>query len=560
MRKGGWWTVLLLCLGLRIAAQEEASRWGVPFDFPLYLSGNFGELRPNHFHGGLDIKTQGVEGKPVHSVGDGYVSRISVSPGGYGNALYIAHPDGHTSVYAHLSRFAPTLAAYVKEAQYAGETFEVNLLPEASRFPIKKGEIIAWSGNTGSSGGPHLHLEMRRTATNEPEDPLPFFVDAIRDTRPPRAYSVMFYPQEGKGIVNGNGGKLAVAIAPNGLTRPVTAWGEIGLGLKAYDYMDETANTYGVRSVILYADSTELFRSTVDRFLFDEENRAINGWTDFDEFKRHRSWYMKSFLPPGNRLRMLHAGAERGLLHIDEERDYHLLYLLQDAHGNTSRYRFTIRGKCQDIPPHKEKGKYLLRYDQTNIVQEPGMELVIPKGMLYDNVEADTKVLCDSAAIAYTYQLHSRPIPLHSDCPLSIGIRRFPVADSTKYYLAGQTGNALHYAGGSCRNGWIQGNIRELGSYTVAIDTVPPRIEPVNRKGWERSRTLTFRLSDDQTGVRSYKGKVDGQFVLFTCDIRGRITCRLADTPVERNKRHELEMEATDFCGNVARLKENFYY
>lgn len=555
-----------LFLGCCVWAQAQdvsRSSFRVPLDIPLYLSGNFGELRPNHFHGGLDFKTQGVEGKPVHSIEEGYISRISVMPGGYGNALYVTHPNGYTSVYGHLKEFASAIAKYVEDEQYAKESFEVNLFPDASLFPVKKGEVIALSGNTGSSGGPHLHLEIRNTEANEPVNPLPFYLSEIKDTKPPRAYSVMFYPQAGKGVVNGSKQKRSIAFVNRSgrtvLAQPVDAWGEIGLGLRAYDYMNETNNTYGVFSVTLYVDSVKVFNSMVDRFLFDE-NRAINGWTDYDVYKQKRSWYMKSFLPAGNRLRMLHAGDNRGFVRINEERDYHIMYVLEDAHGNVSRYRFTIRGKRRQIPSHVPQGKYLLRWDQANIIQEPGMELAIPKGMLYDDVEADTKIIRDSSAVAFVYQLHNSPVPLHTYCPLAIGIRNFPVADTTKYYIAGKWGNALHYVGGTYENGWMKASIRELATYTVAIDTVPPKVEPLNKGMWERSKEIAFRLSDKHTGIRSYKGMIDGKFVLFTYNLRRRLACKLAKARIERGKRHTLELEVTDFCGNVTRVKEEFYY
>lgn len=556
--------VALCCCGALPAQHSEHPSFGAPFDFPLLLSGNFGELRPNHFHGGLDFKTQQVEGKPIHVIEDGYVSRISVSPSGYGQALYVTHPNGFTSVYGHLKSFAPFIAEYVEAQQYAQERFDVNLFLSDSLFQVKRGEVIALSGNTGSSGGPHLHMEIRETATNEPIDPLVFYQKQIRDTRPPRATAVMFYPQPGKGVVQQGTSKRMVSLTgrkgDNQLATPVTAWGEIGLGIRAYDYMDETSNIYGVKYLTLYVDSTEVFRSVVDRFSFDE-NRAINGWTDYEERSEHGRWFMKSFVPKGCRLRLASHAEGTGLFRIDEARDYHVRYVLQDAYGNCSTYRFVIEGRPCEIPPYQPKGNRLLHCDQVNRLQEPGMELIVPKGMLYEDAELDVKVIADSLSTAYTYQLTQTPVPLHSYCPIAIGVCRHTVADTTKYYIAQYKGGHAYYVGGTYEKGWVKAEVRELTSFTVCVDTVPPKVTAVTSAArWGKNRSIAFQLSDGQTGIKNYKGRVDGQFVLFTCNARQRIVCDLTKTKVKRGGQHELELEVTDFCGNTTCVRQRFRY
>ena len=278
-----------------------------PFDFPILLSGNFGELRNNHFHSGIDFKTQGVEGKPIHAVQDGYVSRISVSPWGYGNGLYLTHPDGTTTVYGHLQRFAPSIARYIKTQQYEQESFNVNLFLDPDQLPVKKGEIVAYSGNTGSSGGPHLHFEVRDTESEEVLDPIEYFKEKITDTRAPKIQGILVCPQSGKGVVNGSNRKLELkpVTAKNGkqtITGKIEAWGEIGLAVKAYDYMDNTTNIYGVKDITLRQDSQIIYHSNLNRFAFDE-TRYLNSYVDYEEWKERRSFYMRSFVEPGNRLR-----------------------------------------------------------------------------------------------------------------------------------------------------------------------------------------------------------------------------------------------------------------
>ena len=544
--------ILALALGgcLASQAQEHPDKPFIsPFDFPLTLSGNFGELRANHFHGGVDFKTQGEIGKPIHCIADGYVSRVSVTPGGYGQALYVTHPNGYTSVYGHISKFAPAVAKLVEEYQYENETFAVDLKFEPDQLVFKAGEIIALSGNEGYSFGPHLHMEIRHTDTGELIDPLQFYTDKVKDTTPPRATLVMLYPQPGKGVVNGAAKKKAIPVSALGT--PVEAWGEIAAGIKAYDYMDGTHNNYGVRSVVLYVDTVEVFRSTVDGVL-PEENRMINAWTDYEEHVKNNSWVMRSQVLPGNPLRMLQANEKGGVVTIDEERDYHFRYELEDLYGNKNTYRFVVRGCRMPIEEYHPQVKHYLEWNKGNVVQEPGMELVIPRGMLYEDIALNSKVIKDTAAISYEYQLHDEAVPLQAGCTLMIGIRHLPVSDTSKYYIARKWGNKKGSAGGEFDNGWMKTTIRELGTYTVAVDTVPPRVTPLNKPQW-KSGNIQFRIGDAETGVKGYKVMIDGRFALFGFSSK---TARLSLKHPERLKRgvpHKLEIIVTDYCGNETR-------
>ena len=387
----------------------EAQQLRKPMDIPVLLSGNFGELRSNHFHSGIDFKTQGVEGKPIHSVQDGYVSRISVSPWGYGNGLYITHPDGTTTVYGHLQKFSQKITAYLKEKQYEQESFNVNLSLTPDELPVKEGELVALSGNTGSSGGPHLHFEVRDTETEEPMDPIEYYKDLIKDTQAPKIQGIMVYSMPGKGVVNGSRRKLELkpVTAKNGkqtLTGKIEAWGEIGLAVKGYDYMDNTSNIYGIKDITLTADSQVIFHSNLDRFAFDE-TRYLNSFTDFEEWNEHRSFYIKSFVDPGNRLRFIES-LNRGILTIDEPRTYHLTYKLADAFGNTTQLSIRIEGKEQPIPEIDTENAELFHWWSDNRFGAKGIRLTIPKGNLYDDLYFRYSVKEDSAALGATHILH----------------------------------------------------------------------------------------------------------------------------------------------------------
>lgn len=520
-----------------------------PFDFPITFSGNFGEIRANHFHGGLDFKTGGTIGKPVRALADGYISRIRVTHGS-GYVLDVAYDNGYSTINRHLSAFVGDVARRVEDLQYEKESWEVEITPEPDEYPVKAGQIIALSGNTGYSFGPHLHLDMIETATDEYIDPLPFFMNKVKDKTAPRAEGIMLFPQSGKGVVEGKQTRRAFPAHP---TKPITAWGLIGAGIRAYDYMDGVQNKYGVKTVILEVDGEEVFRSTVDRFAY-EENRYINSWT--------HGQYMKSFIEPGNRLRMLQASnGNRGLVEINEERPYRFVYTLSDALGNTSKVRFTVQGQKTTIAPVEHREKYALKWDKVNYPQEPGLELVIPKGMLYDDVLLNYSVRADSGDIAFTYQLNDTRIPMHNACDLRIGLRRRPVEDVTKYYVAGVTARGGKYRiGGKYEDGVMKVRIRDLGTYTVAVDTVPPVITPVNQAQWGRTGKIIFKAKDKETGINTYRGTIDGKYALFgkPNSISGNLVCELDPKHVEKGGKHVVEMTVTDGCGN--RTTEQFEF
>lgn len=520
-----------------------------PFDFPITFSGNFGEIRANHFHGGLDFKTGGTIGKPVRALADGYISRIRVTHGS-GYVLDVAYDNGYSTINRHLSTFVGDVARRVEDLQYEKESWEVEITPEPDEYPVKAGQIIALSGNTGYSFGPHLHLDMIETATDEYIDPLPFFMNKVKDKTAPRAEGIMLFPQSGKGVVEGKQTRRAFPAHP---TKPITAWGLIGAGIRAYDYMDGVQNKYGVKTVILEVDGEEVFRSTVDRFAY-EENRYINSWT--------HGQYMKSFIEPGNRLRMLQASnGNRGLVEINEERPYRFVYTLSDALGNTSKVRFTVQGQKTTIAPVEHREKYALKWDKVNYLQEPGLELVIPKGMLYDDVLLNYSVRADSGDIAFTYQLNDTRIPMHNACDLRIGLRRRPVEDVTKYYVAGVTARGGKYRiGGKYEDGVMKVRIRDLGTYTVAVDTVPPVITPVNQAQWGRTGKIIFKAKDKETGINTYRGTIDGKYALFgkPNSISGNLVCELDPKHVEKGGKHVVEMTVTDGCGN--RTTEQFEF
>lgn len=541
--------VLISILSIAVNAQETPrTGFSSPFDFSLFLSGNFGEIRANHFHGGIDIKTQGVSGKHLKSLADGYISRIQITHGS-GYVLHVTYNNGFTTINRHLSGFVGKVAQRAKREQFEKESWQVDIIPEPNEYPVKKGDLIAYAGNTGYSFGPHLHLDVIENETGDYIDPLPFFKNKIRDTTAPKAQGYMIFPQRGKGVVEGS--QKAQQFTIN--TKPIVAWGTIGAAIRAFDYMDGTSNNYGVHTVTLEVDNQLIFKSIVDRFS-GNENRMINSWT----YNR----YMKSFIEPGNTLRMLTThNDERGLITIDEERDYNFVYTLTDLYGNSSKYRFTVVGKKQKIDPIAVRDKYHMKWNRFNYLQEPGFDLFLPKGVLYDDAYLDMKITPSSDFASHVYRLTTENIPLHTWATLRIGLRSDVANDTTKYYVAGINSKGKTYPiGGSYNNGYMDAKVREIGTFTVAVDTIPPIVNVLNKAGWSKG-SIRFKVKDEESGINTYKGTIDGQFVPFGLQIMSNeVIYSLDPTLIKKGQQHEVEFYVVDNCNNKTIIKETFYW
>lgn len=540
--------IALFCFQ-QINAQELRS----PLDIPLLLSGNFGELRSNHFHSGLDFKTQGVVGKPVYAVSDGYVSRILVSPWGFGYALYLDHPNGTTTVYGHLDSFSPTIEKYVKAKHYELESYNLNVFPKPDEIPVKKGDMIARSGNRGSSGGPHLHFELRGTKTEETLDALPYYKGRIDDTRPPKILGILVCPIEGKGVVNGSNRRLELKPVTNkdgkqSFAAKIEAWGEIGLAIKANDYMDNTSNVYGVKDIELRLDDQIIYQSNLDRFDFDE-TRYINSMVDYELLKKQRNSYQRSYIEPGNKLRFIKR-VNRGIIDIDKPQNYMLTYKVTDAFGNSSKVTIRIEGKKQPIPKADTNGK-LFHWNRENRFESKEIRLNIAKGNLYDDFYFLYSVKEDEKALANTHIVHENTVPIHKSAQLSLRIKKDTLDKKHQYGIVRvQNGNSS-WIGGTYRNGWMDADIREFGNYTVSQDTKVPVIAPINPKTWIGKQAFVFRLSDNLSGIDTYRGEIDGKYILFEMNNRSVITYKFDKERLKRGK-HTLRLVVKDMAGNEA--------
>ena len=538
----------------------------LPLDIPPLLSADFGDLRSNHFHSGLDFKTQSVENKPVFAVSDGYVSRVNISPGGYGLALYITHPNGYTTVYGHLNRFSKKIADYAKQKQYEQESFRVDIYLKPNEIPVKKGERVALSGNTGGSGGPHLHFEFRDTKTEEVIDPLDFFAKQITDTRRPEVQGISFYPMAGQGVINQSASPLRLPLTqtksgtPSALARTVQAWGQIGLGVKAFDRMNGTANTYGVKYVRLFVDGKRVFSSTMDRFSFDK-TRMLNAFTDFDEYRTNKSFYMRSFVEPGNTL-PFYETVNNGVININEERVYNFRYELQDNAGNQTEYSFSIKGVKQAIPPLPACDNYK-NWAVKNLYVTADFTLNIMPGNLYEDLCYIHKTIISQKYHSNIQQVNDKIVPLHKNGTIWLKIKNVNPANVIQYGIISiDRRGKEEWVGGKYRDGGVEASIRELGAmYAVDLDTVAPVIMPINPTQWTQRGRIVIQLTDDKSGIAFARGEIDGKFALFTNDVKSKnYIYEFDDARLAKGQNHTLVFTATDGAGNKSVYNYQFMY
>ena len=535
--------------------------FGSPVNYPISLAGNFGEPRPNHFHGGVDVKTDGVEGKAIFSIGDGYVSHVSVGYDGFGNAVYVHHPEGYTSVYCHLKTFTPAIKAMVRKWQYVNKQSTADIWFKPTDLPVAKGQLIAISGNSGASEAPHLHLELHETRSGDMLDPLDFIGQHVKDALAPMAHGFMAYPVSGEGVFNNNPGKSSHSFSSHNLPNKFIAWGKVGFGIWANDYMEITYNRYGVKKTELLVDGKTVFKSNVNRIPY-EKTVQVNAWGDHEHFLRYNVWYMHSFLYPGMGLQMLSADKNKGIVNFNQERDYHVEYVLTDFKGNTSRYTFTVTGQKHAFVPQRQASTLRSVYwNRPYAMQTDGVQLLIRPNSVANAITLTPTISCKDDALSNSCTFTNSAQRLFRPARISLKLTK-KVKDTSKLYISGR-GYVTRYLGGTYEKGWVTANMRDLHlQYSIEYDDEPPIVSPVGQGNWNATKTIKLGLTDAKSGVDTYQGYIDGQFVLFEdVPLSPWVTCKLAETPIKRTgKQRRLTFFATDNQGNKRRFETDILY
>lgn len=536
------------------------------FDLPMHikpqLAGAFAELRVNHLHSGVDFKTQKRVGVPIYAPADGWVSRIRISSFGFGNALYLGHENGFTTVYGHLQGYAEPIASIASTMQYKRESFELDTLLAVRRIPVSKGQLIAYSGNTGLSAAPHLHFEIRDTRTEETVDPLLWYCDRIKDDLPPKPYKLALYAINGEGVLSSGNSKVLVPVLKNKKgewttgTLP-TAWGKIGLGLNAYDYMDDNTNQYGVCSIRLFLDDELIFQQDLSRFNFDQ-TRYANSLVDYEGWQRNHTWIMKSFVDPGNRLNVYPTLKDWGYITINEQKRYSFRYELMDRAGNSTTFSFTVQGQKRLVSQKVFTGRKLIFW-VPNYISNNDFKLEIPAGALYRTLDFQYKQLPDTG-YSDVFKVHNPFTPLQQPIQARFRIHKDILTDKRHYYLAKVAENGwISYVSGNYVNGWMEANLKDFGTYKVLSDTILPKISVPNLERIAKNDVIRIRIADNASGIKSWRGSIDGKWALFALDGKsGWLSCVLDSNRVVTNREHELRLSVKDACGNENQFSSTF--
>lgn len=550
-------TLAMLLMVGRSQAQPAIGDLRSPFDFEILLSASYAELRSNHFHGGLDFKTGGVVGKHIKCVADGYIYRAKVEAAGYGMALYVMH-DGYMTVYAHLDRFPDAVAKRVRKYQYDNERFEVDMYFAPGDYPVKRGEFLAYAGNSGYSFGPHLHFELRDSSGNRLYNPLPYYKNLVKDTRAPKATAITVYPRLGAGAVSGEQASKCFELKNGVLSDTIDAWGEIAFGIEALDYMDKTSNKYGLYRIELSVDGNPCFENRMDSYTFSE-NKLILACVDQARERRGEGTFQRLFRMPNNGFSEYRSPDARGWVTIDEERIYNVECCIADYHGNQSRYNFVVRGRESEIA-EPEWVSAPLSWNSDNVLETEGARLYIPKGEMFDDA-CLAIAYDDSCTLSGSCYSTDEDVVFWHGAKLSLKVGDDVTGvPSDKLYIGKKGKKGLSWVGGKYSDGWLTATISSQGVYDIAVDTVPPVLKPVKEASWEKNAKVVFDLDDKETKPVSFRGTLNGKFVLFKYN---RKECRLTFDFRQENIKsgtHKMRVVATDACGNTAVFEKSIKY
>jgi len=550
-----FWTTLIIVVFFftRIASAQQSSYpqqyFRHPLNIPMQLVANFGEIRTNHWHMGLDIRTQQKVNLPVYAAAAGYVSRVSIEPGGFGQAIYIDHPNGYTTVYAHLNAFFPALAFYVKQRQYEAQSWKINIVLPPGLFPLQKGDFIAYSGSTGASEGPHVHFEIRDTKTENCLNPL-LFGFPIPDGVPPTINRLAVYDRSQSTYSNPprllplkrSGGAYAAGTVRVSSRR-------ISFAVGATDRFTATPNPNGIYSAQTFIDGREVSAFFLDDISYND-TRYINAQLDFP-YKSRGGGALQHITPlPGANTVAYDLKGSDGVITLNDEQPHEVQIRVRDAAQNLSTITLTVQ-----YDPSMEKriigwGPQVFYPNEVNIFEGDGFEVFTTEKTIYDTVNiafAAKPATAGSASSAFGFL--SSAIPAHDSFTVRIRATDIASADQQHVVILNTWGSRKYLSRAIAqRGGWYAAKFRQFGSFQAFVDTVPPHINnpPLNLASVSR---IVFTPTDNFDVIRNFRAEVDGQWLRFSND-KGKSWIYAFDEKFPKGA-HVLKVTVEDEAGNI---------
>jgi hypothetical protein len=556
--------LFILLFGGSLSAQIDYPKdyFRSPLDIPMQLSGNFGELRPNHFHAGFDLKTLQREGLNVYAVADGYVSRIKISTFGNGKTIYITHANGYTSVYGHLQRATDSIEEFIKKTHYAEQSFEIEMFLKPGQMDVKKGQRIAFSGNTGSSEGPHLHFEFRDNITESIINPMLFGFDKmLKDTKKPIISGIYVYPLNDETTVNQSKRPLLLnlALQKDGTYQSdkVVANGKIGFGISTFDYDDVSFNRNGVYKVQTFYNGIRNFGYQFDTYSFDEM-RYVNALIDYSRYKKTQQRVQKLFMKNPYNLSIIKTDKTNGV--VDVSPNLTVLYRIDvsDFYGNLTAVSIPIKYESLSTIIGKEPvlSKYLVKANSDCSFEKENMSVFFPAGTFYEDFYLNFDVKND------TLFLHDDTVPAHTNFTISIGDSKYTEAQREKLFMASINGKKSSYIPSYRKDNIFAAKVKTLGKFALVLDTIAPKIsiaKPIEGKWLSDKKSLQLSISDGLSGVKSYNGYLNGKWVLFEYDSKTKKITHYFSDGIVAEGANDLKIIVTDNMGNSTIFETHFF-
>jgi hypothetical protein len=556
--------LLLLLISLQLSAQTEYPKdyFKAPLDIRLSLSGSFGELRNNHFHTGLDFKTNQKEGLNVYASADGYVSRIKISAYGYGKAIYITHSNGFTSVYGHLQQGSGKIQEYIKMAHYKEKSFEIELFLNPEELVVKQGEIIALSGNSGGSGGPHLHFEIRDSNSEKPINPFLFGFDAlVKDTKEPVVSILMAYPVGENSVVNKSQEPLAINYSKQFdgtyMADKVLVNGAVGFGINAYDMFDFNYNKNGVYKVQSILNGKQSFNYEFSTFAFDE-SRYINALLDYPRLRKTGVRIQRLFMENPYPLSIIQTDKHNGIVVVRPNISNTYRIEVRDFNNNLVTIAIPIQYSplASETPNKTLKTSYFLKANNDNMYKKDNISVFVEAGTFYEDIYLNFDVKDDSL------YFQDGSTAVHKNFKVSIDDNSLTEEQKKKTFIASVDGKSKRYNSTKVKDSTFTTYTKNLGKFFLAQDTTPPQIRAINiaeGKWMSTQKTIDISISDNLSGIDSFNGYINGNWVLFEYDYKkARITYEF-DNQFLQDGRNEFKLEVTDNVGNSSIFETHFF-